>query len=129
MDGARSAAPPGPEPLSKAQNGTWNSSITVELGGSAVEVVAPADDPRANQGPGKGGGVRGRISSFSARSASNFRRQLEGVPRGAFDDSGLLTLTYPKEFPGDPKTYNMHLHRFKQEAAVSYTHLRAHETV
>lgn len=115
LDSAPRADPMGDVPLSKAHNGTSNSSILVKQGGSRVEVVAPALDPRANKAPGKGGGTRGKISSFSPQSARNFKAHLEGLQRTAFLDAGLLTLTYPKEFPADPEVYNMHLHRFKQE--------------
>ena len=108
--------------LSKAQNPTSSSGITVVTGGSRLAVVAPGRNrnpvavPNLNAAP-SGGGVRGKITTFTSRSASNFESKLCDVERTAFLDAAFLTLTYPNSFPlpDESQIYKGHLERFKQE--------------
>ena len=74
---------------------------TVYAGGSLIEV----------QGPGmrgqKGGGKRGIIKRFSAGSRRRLLRGLNRVKRDLLPI--FVTLTYPDNFPGNPRVWKAHL--------------------
>jgi hypothetical protein len=61
----------------------------------------------------RGGGIRDRVKGFSRVSRTNLLRRLASINRGAFGAFKgriiFVTLTYPHEYPDDPKLCKHHL--------------------
>jgi hypothetical protein len=68
---------------------------------------------RLSSPTGRGGGIRDRVKGFSRVSRTNLLRRLASINRGAFRAFKgriiFVTLTYPHEYPDDPKLCKHHL--------------------
>lgn len=99
----------GPLDLSQAHNGTRRETglIRNAVGGSCCRVLLPGG------GKIKGGGKRGQVSGYSPASRRRLLERLHQVDRGRVpaDSVGMLTLTWPAEFP-DPRVAKACLKEF-----------------
>jgi len=87
--------------------------LAVWEGGTSIKVSKPEIE-----GFNGGGGVRGRISGFSRQSR---RRLQKTVSKTQKDNLPIfVTLTYPSEYPGDPKEWKKHLHNFLRRLAYAF---------
>jgi len=70
------------------------------------------------------GGIRGKIRGFSRGSRRNLLRRLASINRTAFRDyKGRIfsvTLTYPSEYPQDPKLCKRHLEALRKRLKRTY---------
>ena len=65
-----------------------------------------------------GGGKRGKISGFTS---SSRRRLMQTLAKTIKDQKPIfITLTYPKEWPSDPKTWKKHLQNFIKRLVYKY---------
>jgi hypothetical protein len=72
----------------------------------------------------RGGGIRDRVRGFSRTSRTNLLRRLASINRSAFNAfKGRLisiTLTYPHEYPEDPKLCKNHLKALRKRLQRKY---------
>ena len=93
--------------LSYTHSSRKEGAVTFYLGGSLMEVEKPHFEQ-----PQKGGGKRGGITQFSNGSR---RRMLKMMAKTELQSHPLMvTLTYPGEFPGEPKVWKKHLKNWLQ---------------
>ncbi len=84
-------------------------TLTTYHGGHYAELRPPERTGRAG-----GGGPRGHITEFSKSSRRRLQKVLASVDQGRISVPLFVTLTYPREFPGDPQTCNAHLRAFRE---------------
>jgi hypothetical protein len=86
------------------------------IGGSLSQISFEGSKPSSRTDSTYGGGVRGKIRGFSRVSCRNLLRKLSSINRTAFRAfKGRLifaTLTYPTNYPEDPKVCKKHLEAF-----------------
>jgi hypothetical protein len=72
----------------------------------------------------RGGGTRDRVRGFSRTSRTNLLRRLASINRTAFKAFRgrmiFVTLTYPKQFPEDPKLCKRHLKALRKRLQREY---------
>jgi hypothetical protein len=86
-----------------------NCTLTTYHGGQYAELRPPERTGRAG-----GGGPRGHITEFSKASRRRLQKVLASVDQGRISVPLFVTLTYPREFPGDPQICNAHLRAFRE---------------
>lgn len=85
----------------------YHISDRMSAGAVSCEVFADVTELHQFGGQPVGGGLRGEIRGFTPQSR---KRLLECLARTRDVETGLfVTLTYPAEFPTDPKIYHAHL--------------------
>ncbi len=84
-------------------------TLTTYHGGHYAELRPPERTGRAG-----GGGPRGHITQFSRASRRRLQKVLASVDQNRISVPLFVTLTYPREFPGDPQTCNAHLRAFRE---------------
>src|ERR671932_2101609 len=81
--------------------------------GGSLSQVSLGDDTRGRVVTTHSRGIRGKIRGFSKDSRRNLLRRLASINRKAFEAyRGRLIsvgLTYPREYPEDPKLCKRHL--------------------
>ena len=91
--------------LSTAHKRTKCGKIDCYLGGGLIKVQKPIDNIEQ-----VGGGQRGGIATFSKNSRRRLMRTIAQVEK--IELPIFVTLTYPGEFPGNPKEWKRHLKNF-----------------
>jgi hypothetical protein len=109
---------------SAAEVGTYDTNPTLEgsnqeayisstIGGSLSQISFKAWETKSRIGSTKAGGIRRKIRGFSRVSRRNLLRLLASINRTAFRAFKgkviSVTLTYPTEYPKDPKVCKKHL--------------------
>jgi hypothetical protein len=100
-------------PLKSSHQGVAYLSSSV---GGSVSTLSFEDTKASNRlGPPtlRGGGIRDKVRGFSRASRRNLLRRLASINRSAFRAFRgrmiFVTLTYPKQYPQDPKLCKQHL--------------------
>jgi hypothetical protein len=92
--------------------------------GGSVSQLSFKDNPRNHTPSTKGGGIRGKIRGFSRVSRRNLLRKFASINRTAFRAFKgrvfFITLTYPTEYPKDPKVCKKHLEVLRQRLEREY---------
>lgn len=87
-----------------------DTTVFSAIGGSLSTVCIPPDQPRQ----AVGGGKRGEITEFSRAARRRLLHLLNSLNKNEIKTLPLfVTLTYPAEFPSDPKTWKRHLDNFR----------------
>ncbi len=101
--------------------------VSSSVGGSVSTLSFEDTTPRnyrVSPPTRRGGGIRARVSGFSKASRRNLLRRLAAVDRTAFVASGgrvvFATLTYPSEWPEDPKACKEQLKAFRKRLQRRY---------
>jgi hypothetical protein len=103
--------------------------VSSTIGGSLSQISFESSKPSSRTDSTYGGGIRGKIRGFSRVSRRNLLRKLSSINRTAFRASkGRLifaTLTYPTDYPEDPKVCKKHLDAFRKRLQREYGDLAA----
>lgn len=75
-----------------------------------------------NEGDKKGGGKRGEIEVFSRASRYRLFRQLHQIE---FKTVSFVTLTYPAQFPTEPRVYKGNLKEWRRRFEILYGKVKA----
>lgn len=90
-------------PRGKDSKEKWACEVAV--GGSLVSVKGRKPTHIKN-----GGGVRGEVKGFSKAARRRLIRKIGSIDRNAVPQMPIfLTLTYPRDWPSDPKQWKKHL--------------------
>lgn len=110
---------PAPLGLSTAHNCT----LTTHRGASYTRMVPPESSisvGEAGAAGGVGGGRRGRVVEFSPGSRRRLMRLLNSIDRSRVPEPLFFTLTYPGDWPRDPRVWKKHLKAFRERMKRRY---------
>lgn len=86
------------------------AALSTALGGSLARIEFPSGGKR----PRAGGGRRQTISEFSRASRRRLLQLLNSLNRNKIKLPLFITLTYPGEFPEDPRVWKKHLQAWRR---------------
>lgn len=98
--------------------------VSSAIGGSLSQVSFEDSGVRSRVAAIHGGGPRGRITGFSKASRRSLLRRMASINRSAFRAYKgrvfSVTLTYPNEYPEDPKLCKRHLDALRKRLTRTY---------
>src|SRR5918993_517820 len=98
--------------------------VSSAVGGSLSQLSFVHDGASSRVPTIHGGGIRGKIRGFSRGSRSTLLRRMASINRSAFRayEGRLISLglTYPSEYPDDPKLCKRHLEALRKRLTRAY---------
>lgn len=98
-------------------------TLTTHKGASYARMTPPEVMPGSGggaAGTGAGGGLRGLVREFSPDSRRRLMRLINSIDRDRVPHPLFFTLTYPGEWPRDPRVWKKHLRAFRGRMERKY---------